>query len=184
MEKKNFASIIESLLFIAGEPVKISKLKKITNLKDGDIEKAITDLKISYEKLDRGLFIIRKDDYVQLTTHPQNAAFVKEFSQTEASGELSRSSLEVLSIIAYRGPVSRSQIEAIRGVNSSHTLRALTIRGLIEREESTDSRGYLYRVSFELLKKLGIDSPQGLPDYETLSKNNKIDEIIKKEEKE
>jgi segregation and condensation protein B len=87
--------------------------------------------------------------------------------------------LEVISIVAYRGPITRSEIEAIRGVNSSYTVRSLMLRGLMERiENPNDSRGYLYKISFDFLKKLGIDSVERLPEFETLSKDSRIDSII------
>jgi len=81
----------------------------------------------------------------------------------------------VLSIVAYRGPITRAEIEAIRGVNCSFTLRALLIRGLLDRTENIkDNRRYLYNISFDFLKKLGMDSVEKLPDWETL--NKKIEE--------
>jgi segregation and condensation protein B len=102
----------------------------------------------------------------------------------ELNADLSRSSLETLSIIAYKGPVTRSQIEAIRGVNCSYVLRSLLMRGLIERKEASDIRGYIYEISFDFLKKMGISSAKNLPDWENLSKDEKVEELLSINEQE
>ncbi|HLB50899.1 MAG TPA: SMC-Scp complex subunit ScpB, partial [Patescibacteria group bacterium] len=82
-------------------------------------------------------------------------------------------------IIAYRGPIARHAIEAIRGVNCSFTLRALLLRGLIERTNNpSDSRSILYRVSFDFLKTLGVDQVEKLSEYDALSKDDRVDSII------
>jgi len=87
--------------------------------------------------------------------------------------------LEVLSIVAYRGPISRMDVEAIRGVNCSFTLRSLLMRGLLERiDNPADNRSYLYKISFDFLKKMGVESVEKLPDFENLSKDDRIDSII------
>jgi segregation and condensation protein B len=92
---------------------------------------------------------------------------------------LSKAALEVLSIVAYKGPISRAEIESIRGVNCSFTLRSLMMRGLLERiDNPKDGRGYLYKISFEFMKKLGIESIDKLPDYKELSQDSRIESVI------
>jgi len=128
----------------------------------------------------RGFALLQKEDEVQLATNSENATYVDDLVKSEIQENLSKAALEVLSIIAYRGPITRLEVEAIRGVNCTFTLRSLLMRGLLERiENPKDNRGYLYKVSFEFLKKLGLDSINKLPDYETLSKDERIDSIIK-----
>jgi segregation and condensation protein B len=181
MDQKKLKSIVESVLFISGEPVKIAKLAKVTGVGAEEISAAILELQKDY-LADRGLIIITKEDFVQMATNPENSSFVSDLIKSEMQESLSRSALEVLSIIAYRGPIARSGVEAIRGVNSSFTIRSLLLRGLVERiENPKDSRGYIYKISFDFLKKLGIDSIQKLPDYESLSRDDRIDNVLGEE---
>ncbi len=179
MELEKLKSIIESLLFISGEPIKISKLAKLAEVSKGDAENALIMLIADYSGGNRGLAIIRKEDEVQMATNPDNAEFVDKIVKSDLQENLSNASLEVLSIIAYRGPISRAEIEAIRGVNCTYTLRNLLMRGLIERiDNPNDLRGYVYKISFEFLKKLGVEDVKKLPDYENLSKDERVGQII------
>jgi len=179
MDLQKLKSIIESILFMSGEPVKMAKIAKITGATKPEIENAILELQTGYAD-NRGVVILKKEDEVQMATNPENASFLTDLIKSEIQENLSRTSLEVLSIVAYRGPVSRAEIEAIRGVNSSFSLRSLMMRGLLERVENpSDSRGYLYKISFEFLKKLGLDSVSKLPDWESLSKDERIESVIK-----
>jgi len=179
MEPEKLKSIIESMLFLSGEPLKLSKISKVAGASKAEAENAILALQNDYALGKRGLIILKKEDEFQLATNPENAPFIDQLVKSEMQEALSRAALEVLSIVAYRGPITRSEIEAVRGVNSSYTVRSLMLRGLLERiENPSDSRGYLYKISFDFLKKMGIDSVEKLPDFETLSKDERIDSII------
>ena len=165
----NIESVIESLLFISGEPMNFKKLAKIIAVKESDIKLSAEKLSAEYSKLDRGLKIIVKDGRVQMVTSGESSLFVEKYLKADIEGELSRAALEVISIVAYRGPISRAEIEEIRGVNCSFTLRHLAIRGLVERiSNPNDARAYLYRISFDFLKKLGIEKAEDLPKYNEL----------------
>lgn len=178
MEK--LKSQIESILFISGEPVKISRIVKVTGASKPEIENAIMILQGEYSSGQRGLVILKKEDEIQMATSPENSALVDKLVKSEIQENLSRAGLETLSIVAYRGPMTRMEVEAIRGVNCSFTLRSLLMRGLLERiENPKDSRGYLYKISFEFLKKLGAESVNRLPDFESLSKDERIDSILR-----
>ena len=178
MDQNKLKSIIESILFISGEPVKISKIAKITGAAKPEIENAIMVLQNDYSA-GRGMMIMKKEDSVQMATNPENTSFVSGLVKSEMQEGLSKASLEILSIAAYRGPISRMDIDAIRGVNSAFTLRSLMIRGLLERVDNPkDNRGYLYKISFDLLKHLGLDSVEKLPDWESLSHDSRIESII------
>jgi len=170
-------SIIESVLFISGEPVKISKISKILGAPKPEVENALMLLGAEYSN--RGLAIIKKEDMVEMATNPENSGYVSELVKAEIQENLSQAALEVLSIIAYRSPISRAEIESIRGVNSSFTIRSLLMRGLLERTDNPrDGRGYLYKVSFKFLEKLGVEGVEKLPDWEVLSKDGRIDSIV------
>lgn len=177
MEKNKLKSILESLLFVSGEPLAAQKLAKICQISKNEVEIAIKELEKEYQE-SRGLRIISKDNFFQIATSPDNSQYVNQLISGELNAELSKSAVETLSIIAYQGPITRTQIEAIRGVNCTYVLRSLLMRGLIEKKENTDIRGYLYEISFSFLKHLGIEKASDLPDWKTLSKNDKISEIL------
>ncbi|MFA7209484.1 MAG: SMC-Scp complex subunit ScpB [Parcubacteria group bacterium] len=179
MEQEKLKSAIESILFVSGEPVAVAKIAKVTESSLEDVERSVAVLQEEYSAAKRGMVIIRKENEFQLATNPENAVVVEQLVKSEIQENLSKAGLEVLAIIAYRGPITRVEVEAIRGVNCSFTVRSLLMRGLLERiENPKDNRGYLYKISFDFLKKLGIDSIEKLPDYETLSKDDRIDSII------
>ncbi len=176
MNEEKIMSALESVLFVSGEPIKLARLVKVLNLEKAEIEKGLEALQEKYANLQSGLALIRKGDEFQLASRSENAEFVEQLVKSELQDALSSAALEVVSIIAYRGLISKSEIEAIRGVNCNYTLRNLLLRGLIERSDNPrDSRGYLYGVSFEFLKKLGVDDVKKLPDYATLSVDARVD---------
>ncbi len=131
-----------------------------------EVKSAIQALIDEYNLKNGGITIIENGDQVQMVTSPENYEWVKKFSQEEFSDELTPASLETLSIIAYRGPISREEIEKIRGVNCAIILRHLMIKGLIEEEKKEDN--ILYRLSLNFIRHLGIRDLSELPDYERL----------------
>jgi len=178
MDTNKLKSVLESLLFVSGEPVKISKLAKICGVSENKVETAVEDLCKDYEEGKRGLIVIKEKNFIQLASSPSNVSFTSQLVKSEFSADPSQAALEVLSVIAYRGPVSRVQIETIRGVNCSYILRSLLLKGLVERKESKKERGYLYSVSFDFLKSLGLKSVEELPDWRELSRSDKIDKLL------
>ena len=180
MDDKNLKQILESLLFVAGEPIKITRLAKICGLPKNTVQQALGELAEDLKK-DRGLRLIELSDTYQLVTSPDNQEYVKELVSGEISGEISKASLEVLSVVAYRGPVTRAAIEVLRGVNSTYSLRNLLLRGLVTRRETEDVRGYLYEISIDFLKELGKSRVQELPNWAELSANEKVSELFSQE---
>jgi segregation and condensation protein B len=179
VSKKNLKSIIESLLFSKGSSMSISQLAKVTEAGKKEVKEAVEGMKAQYEEEDRGIFIIENAGSVQLTTKPKNTSYIDQVIKRDLEDSLSRAALEVVSIVAYKGPVSRFDIEAIRGVNSSFTLRNLLMRGMIIKEtDNNDQRGYLYKISFEFIKKLGLNSIKDLPNYEKLSHDERLESIV------
>lgn len=162
----DYKNIIESLLFAAGEPLEIKKISEILSLDDAETKNQIHTLASEYESENRGLAIILDSQKAQLVSSPQNASFIGRLIKTEFEEELSQAALETLAIIAYRGPVSKVEIENLRGVNCSFILRSLALRGLVERKENLlDRRSHIYNVSFDFLKYLGVNSLEKLPGY-------------------
>jgi len=117
-----------------------------------------------------------------LVTGVQNSELIKALVKDEKTGELSQPSLETLTIIAYRGPITKPILEQIRGVNCSLILRNLLIRGLIQEEKQ--GNGIVYFVTPELLKYLGLVSVNDLPNYEKLHQVENLEEFLDKQKKE
>jgi len=119
----------------------------------------------------RGLVLLQKEDELTLGTSPEFSELIEKLQKEELNKDLSKASLETLSIILYKNGISRAEIDYIRGVNSSFTLRILSIRGLITKElDKKDSRRYIYKPSFDLLSYLGIKNLEELTDFNEINK--------------
>jgi segregation and condensation protein B len=155
-------AIIESLLFIAEEPMEIAVLAKSLGLPRRAVEQAIDQLIANVDG--RGLFVQRTGDRVQLATVPDAAPYIEQFVEVE-HGQLSRAALETLAIIAYRQPVTRAQIEAVRGVNADYAVAALVARGLIEEVGRAEGPGRpaLFATTVRFLEYFGLQRPDDLP---------------------
>ena len=160
---------IEAILFWKGESVSIAELARFLKVPTGEIKQGLRTLE---EKLSgRGIALIRTDNELALATAPEVSSLIAEFQKEELSRELSKAALETLAIILYRSPLSRREIEYIRGVNSVSMLRTLLMRGLIERGVNTnDERVFLYKPTIELLAELGIRGSEELPEFEEIKK--------------
>ncbi len=156
---------IEAILFLKGEPMSLSRLALFLKVKEDLVNRGIKELEESLQS--RGLAIVKKDGEFMMASAPELAKFTADFAKDEIGQDLSRAVLETLAIIVYKGPLTRSEIDYIRAVNSSFTVRNLMIRGLIERvSDPKDARAWLYRPTFEFLKFVGIGEIKKLPDFE------------------
>ena len=163
---------IEAILFFKGEPVSLKKLGDILKVSSVEIKESIEKLKLSLAG--RGIVLIENNEELALGTAPEFSDLIENLQKEELNRDLSKASLETLSILLYKNGASRAEIDYIRGVNSSFTLRALSIRGLIEKTlDPKDSRRYLYNPSFELLSFMGIKSVTELPDFAQV--NNSVE---------
>lgn len=177
-------SKIEALLFAHNESLSIPKLSKLLGVSDGEIRGAIVTLT---EKLtSRGIVLIESSNGYILGTHPELAPLFEQMRKEELGNELSKASLETLAIILYKEGATRSDIDYIRGVNSTFILRNLTMRGLIEkREHPDDSRKILYIPTPDVMRYMGITNTKELPDYETvvsgLTERQKTDTLTDEE---
>ena len=170
LEKK-----IESILFFKNEPITASELAKLLEASKLEVEKAIENLKSFYK--DRGIVIISDGEAVTFGTNPENSELVEQVAKEEFSREIGRAGIETLAIVLYRSPVSRREIDQIRGVNSGFILRNLMIRGLVDRTE--DGRSFTYKPTLKFLEHLGVTSKEELPEYKTAF--NKIEEFMKED---
>lgn len=180
MENKELSldAKIEALLFYKGEPVSFKELAKSFSVNEDEVKNAVSVLT---EKLSgRGISLVINEREIMLGTSPQLSGFFEELRKEELNKDLSRASLETLSIVLYKEKVSRADIDYIRGVNSGFILRNLSVRGLIDKVSDTkDSRITMYSPSLELLSHLGVSKVSELPDFESVVKNlqEKVDKI-------
>ncbi len=159
--------LIEALLFWKGEPLARATIARSLNVDPAQVDEALTGLRTSLEG--RGLALMEVNDEVALVTAPEASDLIERLTKEELSKDLGKAGLEALSVILYQGPIGKSDIDYIRGVNSHYILRSLMVRGLVERlPDPTDQRSYHYRATAELLAHLGVTSIEKLPEYERL----------------
>ena len=171
-------SKIESLLFISAKPMAIKQLAALLKARTDEIKKAGDELVLEYKETKRGVQIIKNGNKFQMVSSPENARVVQEFIKDETTGELSRPSLEALTIIAYRGPISKIDLDRIRGVNCALIIRNLLLRGLIEAKTDKVKKEIYYTVTFDFIRFLGINDVKELSDYERLHKDDTIDRVL------
>lgn len=154
---------IEALLFVIGEETTVAKILKALGeeVSEADVRAGLEALRGEYGE--RGIRIIVKGDAVQMVTAPEHADIIQALVKSQLDEELTPAALETLACIAYREPITKVAIDEIRGVNSVFSLRALMMRGLIEKD------GDAYSVTIDFLKKLGIEKVSDLPQYDILA---------------
>jgi segregation and condensation protein B len=167
----NLEVLVESLLFVADEPVSVSRLAQALDVTPGQVEQALVSLQETSAQ--RGVRLQRAAGRVQLVSAPETAAYIERFLGLELHTKLSEAALEALTIVAYQQPVTRPQVEAVRGVNSDSVLRTLVGKGLIEEVGRLDAAGrpILYGTTFEFLQFFGLESLDDLPDLQLVDED-------------
>ena len=176
-------SQIESILFVAPKPLTVKQIVKATQKNVIEVEEALETLKMKYNQDDQGIHILCEAGQFQMATNPDNSDVVDLFVKDEVSGELTKAQLETLTVIAYRGPITKPELEQIRGVNCTLILRNLQMRGLTEEGDTQDKILPVYSLSVEALRHLGVISASELPDYETLHSHEFIEKALEGLEK-
>jgi segregation and condensation protein B len=171
-------SQLESILLVSSKPISFGKLSEIIGAKKEEIISQLNKLSQEYEESKRGMRLLLNNNQVQLVSSPDNAKLVQGYLKDELTGELTIPSLETLTIIAYRQPVTKAELEQIRGVNCSLILRNLLIRGLVEAEYNKQRVVTEYNITMDFLKYLGINSVKELPDYEKLNSNENLLKLL------
>jgi segregation and condensation protein B len=176
------AAQIEALLFALGRPLSRGELQKQLGLGADAVDSALAEL----AERRGGIRLVDDGREVELRVGPEGAAAVEKARKEEYSRDIGRAGLEALAAILYRGPLSRAEIDFIRGVNSSQTLRTLAMRGLVRRiPNPKDERQYLYEPTTELLSQLGAHSTRELPEYaQVREKLAALEEAYKKSQSE
>lgn len=168
MTKEKIKSVLESLMFVMGEPLEAKTAAELFEMPTADIVKIFRELASDYEERGSGLCVREMDKAFQLCTNPENDDYIRILCTPVREKKLSQSSLEVLAIIAYKQPVTKSQIDAIRGIRSDRVLESLMKRGLIKELGRSDGVGrpYLYGTTRQFLELFGFESLSELPEIE------------------
>lgn len=177
----NLKSKLESILLVSSRPITIAKLAEIIGAKKEEILSQLNELSREYQVSAKGWRLLINNQQVQLVSSPENAKLVQGYLKDELTGELTKPSLETLTIIAYRQPVSKAVLEQIRGVNCSLILRNLLIRGLVEAEYDKERAVTVYSVTLDFLKYLGINAVSELPDFEKLNSDENLEKLLSQE---
>lgn len=160
------ANAVEAVLFYAAEPVELRDLARFFDCDENDIREALQEIE---GRQQGGMQLIQTETTAALATTSEQSDVIERRKKEEKQQPLSRAASETLSIILYRGPISRADIDYIRGVNSTAMLRTLSVRGLVEKVSSSDdSRTYLYQPTADLLAHLGVSKKEELPNYDSV----------------
>jgi segregation and condensation protein B len=168
MDKHEIQSAIEAVLFASGGPVPVSALAEVLGVTELEFRPALEEMIDSYRFERRGLQIVRIEDAVQMATNPEYGDIVQAVLAPHRSKPLSQSALETMSVIAYKQPVTRREIEEIRGVNSDYSLEVLLKRGLVREAGNADRLGHpvLFATTEEFLRCFGLETLEQLPKLE------------------
>lgn len=160
-----YDSIIESILFASGDPFPVKRLAALLDISEEEVGKAATRIADSYSFDNRGIRLIWLEDSLQLCSSPENADWVRRALDNRRPPRLSQAAMEVLAIVAYYQPVTRTYIEQIRGIDSSYTVGLLADKGLIEPCGRLDvpGRPVLFRTTAAFLRAFGLKSLEQLP---------------------
>lgn len=185
MEEKEIKSIVESMLFIWGDPLEIKDMASILDIDEKRLEKIIDEMIGEFEYNLRGIKIMKINSSYQLGTRPEHFKWVKQLSSSNTSKSLSNAALETLSIIAYRQPIIKSDIETIRGVRCDRSIETLIERGLISEAGRLEKVGrpIIYKTTDTFLRAFGLMNLKELPtlnDYEGKEDNLEEDDNTKK----
>ncbi len=173
---KKLSGQIESLLLAAGRPLAFKRLAELCQVVVAESKTACENLQQEYHEQAKGFRLILTATDASLVTDPSNSQLVAELIKQDDFGELTKPQLEALTVIAYRGPITKFDLENIRGVNCSMILRNLQIRGLVENID--DKSGALrYQVTTDFLRYLGLGTSRDLPNFESLSSHAVLERI-------
>lgn len=173
-------SKIESILFASTKPLSAKQLENILKCDKDEIKQALSELAEKYNQKGSGINLVNNGPKYQFTTSPDNSKIIQEMVKSEMTGELTRPSLETLTVISYRGPITKAEMEQIRGVNCSLILRNLLMRGLVETYYDKQRAVTLYNVTLDFMRYLGVSNVEELPEYEKLNSDENLGKLLEK----
>ena len=159
------AAAVEAILMVAQEPVELHLLAQLLEIAPANVEEICDELQASYESEQRGFMLVRVAGGYRFQSHPRMAAYVERFALEGQSARMSSAALETLAIVAYKQPISRAQIAAIRGVGVDGVMRTLQQRGYVAEvaRDPGPGQAVLFGTSRQFLERLGLDSLDDLP---------------------
>ena len=169
-------SKLETILFVASKPISIKKISKVLKIDTKEALDLMGELQAKYNHSSSGIIILQNSDQYQMTSSPDNRESAESFLKSEVSGELTRPQLETLTVVSYCGPITKPELEQIRGVNCSLILRNLMLRGLVK-EVSTAGLLSAYQVTMNYLRHLGIKDISELPNYDKLKNHPYLEQV-------
>ena len=169
---------LESILFLSPNAMRTMELATLIGVSEDDVTSALTRLDVVYNAGRRGIRLAQHEGRYRMTTSPESADAVAAFVEDEVHGALTKPQLETVTVIAYRGPITKGDLEHIRGVHCGIILRNLLVRGLIESKEDPTLLQTVYSVSMDFLHTLGVEHIDQLPDYATLHTADVIDRVL------
>ncbi len=169
---------LEAILFAAAKPIGFAALQKALDVSAPVLLEALEDLRRRFNAETSGIHLLVHEEKAQFVTNPASAEAVAGFVKQESLGDLTQPQLETLTVIAYRGPITKPELEEIRGVNCSLILRNLAVRGLLEETDSIEKLQPVYTVSSDFLRHLGLSQIEELPAYEDLHAHERISELM------
>ena len=178
LEEKEIKAIIEALLFIWGDPLSLKDISNILEISEKKVEDILKEMMDDFDFNRRGIKIMRTKNNYQLCTRPEHYSWISKLSQQKDSKSLSTAALETLSIIAYRQPITKNEIDAVRGVKSDRVIETLINKDLIEEKGRLERTGrpIVYGTTDEFLRYFGLESLSDLPElkeFETKDENLK-----------
>lgn len=175
--KKRYFSIIESLLFVSGEPLKYKEIAEIIDCTEKYTKNILEELRDKYEEDDRGITLININNEYMFVTKSQNSNYIQKLLKTNSRQGLSKAALETLAIVVYRQPITRIEIDEIRGVKSDKAIQSLLEKGLIKESgrKKVPGRPIMYSTTDEFLKHFGLQNLEQMPIFESF-----IDDDIEK----
>ncbi|MDI6717310.1 MAG: SMC-Scp complex subunit ScpB [Actinomycetota bacterium] len=174
--KVRVRNIIEALLFVSDRPLSVEKISEIVNLSEAEVKQALDELANDYRRADRGIQLREVAGGYRLYSHPAYASYIEKLIMSFDHRRLTQAALETLAIIAYKQPVTRSDIAAIRGVNSDGVINTLLNRDLIKELGRQDSPGQpiLYGTTNRFLESFGLRSLDELPPLDEFAPDEEV----------
>lgn len=175
LDDKELTNIVETLIFITDTPLTVKKISEITQTSNGAVERVIAELKDRYAKTDSALEIICVAGGWQMSTKAEYARWIRKLYKDRLTTKLTAASLETLAIIAYRQPITRAEIEQVRGVDVIAPLETLIEKGLVKvtGRKETVGRPLLYGITERFLRQFGLNTTKDLPEFEYFDSREK-----------
>lgn len=176
MKDLNKKSLIEALLFISGEPVSVTDLRKITEFSEEEITVVLNDLVQSYKSRNGGYLLTEVAEGYQFVSNPEYAPWIRKLKKTTTTAKLSIAALETLSIVAYKQPITKVEIEQLRGVNSDGVVKSLLEKRLIKilGKKEVPGKPLLYGTTREFLQYFGLKDLSELPTLKELQRDDSL----------